>query len=172
VSDDPRIAAAAAELRRRVAEPLVLTTVMRGQDRLGTWELRDGPHSMPQDPDAVAHELITHRPGIGGGSSSGIGPRLAAGEIGRIGTEASDGRHYQIGYLTVCCADSVTAIRVHYDDDTISDVSTALSQATGERWAVCPLDSTGHATRIEFLDESEAVLDVQTVRDPRTPKGN
>jgi hypothetical protein len=169
--DNREIEEVEAEHRRLVGPPLEpdgLTVVVRGEDRLGTWELRDGPHPMPQDPDAVRHELILRRPGQGGSISTGIGPRLGPGEIGRLGTSAHAGRGDNIGYVEVRCQSSVAFVRVHYDDGSVSEVPTSLSATTALRWAVCPLDSASIATRIEFLDDRGAALDVQAVGDPRT----
>jgi hypothetical protein len=74
--------------RRPLGEPLQpdrLSMVMRGDDRLGTWELRDGPHPLAQDPDAVGHELITQRRD-GGSTFGGVGPRLQPGQVSQAGT--------------------------------------------------------------------------------------
>jgi hypothetical protein len=168
MSDDPSLAEIQAEHRRLVGAPDGLSTVMRGDDRLGTWELRDGPHPMSQDPGAVQHEFITHRLGRGGGISSGIGPRVTTTQIAVVGTVAHEDRHDTIGYLEARCVPSVATVRVHYEDGVVRELPTTLSSATGERWAVCPLDSPSIAIRVEFLDERGAVLATQPVQDPRT----
>jgi hypothetical protein len=170
--DDPQAKEIEAGHRRLGGPPFdadVLTPVVHGLDRLGTWEMRDGLHPVPQDEEAVRTELILHRAGRGGSSIlSGIGPRLGDSEIGRVGTAASAGTDHEIGYVKARCRPSVASVRVHFDDGSIRDIATSLSPATGLRWAVCPLDSASIATRIEFLDGRSTVLDNQTFRDPRT----
>ena len=59
-------------------------------------------------------------------------------------------------------------MRSRYDDGKVSELSTAMSGTTGERWAVCALDSVSIASRIEFLDEAGTVLDARDAKDPRT----
>jgi hypothetical protein len=73
-----------------------LTVVLSGEDKLGTWKLRDGTVPIPQDSNAIGHELVTHRRD-GGSAFSGIAPRLRPDQIADLGYDSSAARAARSG---------------------------------------------------------------------------
>lgn len=172
MSPDWSIGHASDEQGRLLDQPFradALSLVMRGEDRFGTWELRDGPHPLIQDPAAVGHELLTRHPD-GSGGDGGVGPRLRPDEVAILALSASSVGGHRIGYIQARCATSVTLVRVRYDDGSATDLRPVRSSSTGECWIVCALDSPRLLNRVEFVDDQGTVLDSRTVTDPRTPR--
>ena len=152
----------------RPFEPEGFSVVLRGEDRFNTWELRDGPHPLVQDQDAVGHQFVTtRRDGSGSGGSGGVAPRLGPDATAVVGTSAQGLGPRSCGYLSGRCADAVHRARVRFDDGSVDDVTIARSQATGERWFICALDSTRAPTGLDLFDVDGSLIESLELTDPR-----
>lgn len=144
-----------------------LGPVMTGVDVGSRWELRDGPHPLPQDPDAVAEQLLIWTTDSSS-KASVVSTRLSRGEYLAVSQEVH-GRG-RLSYLTVRCGEDVATVEVLWNDGSTDQLETVPSTATGQRWVVVPLtdDRRPDVLRARAMDGTVIVEHITD--DPRVAR--
>jgi hypothetical protein len=145
-----------------------LVLVVAGSHAIGEWELRGGPHSLPQDARAVEHQLVAEYSEWRGGSTyGGVGARVTDEQLAIVGRSVKGLPGAEIGFIHARCTAAVSTVVVQWDHGVEERIGTTMSPSTGEGWLVCPFDTARVPRRLCFLDDVGRTLMNHEIDDPR-----